>query len=259
MTSNWKVVWITGASTGIGRELALRLAKKGAIVAASARSADKLAELADAHPNIRAYPLDVTDRAAVAETADKIEADLGPISLAILNAGIWELMNATNFSLDTARQSFEVNYFGVVNALDPVMKHMLERKSGHIAIVSSVAGYRGGGAAYSPTKAALISLSEALYPQLKTNGVALTVICPGFVETPMTAEKSVPMPFQISAATAAEIIISGLERKKYEIVFPWQMAILMKLMRILPNRIFLFIAGRTMARVQAREQGVKPV
>lgn len=255
MATDWKVVWITGASTGIGRELALRLAEKGAMVAASARSEPKLAELAAAHPNIRTYPLDVTDQVAVAQITKKIIDDLGPISLAILNAGIWELMSAANFSLETARKSFEVNYFGVVNALEPVMRSMIDRNSGHIAIVSSVAGYRGGGAAYSPTKAALISLSEALYPQLKASGVNLTVICPGFVETPMTAEKkSVPMPFQITVDQAAKTIIAGLERKKYEIVFPWQMAFLMKLMRILPNRLFLFISGRTMARVQAYEQ-----
>lgn len=250
MASNWKVVWITGASTGIGRELALRLAERGISVAASARSAEKLTELAAANPNIHAYPLDVTDETAVAATAEKIADDLGPISLAVLNAGVWELMGATNFALATARNSFEVNYFGVINALAPVMRDMLARKDGHIAIVSSVAGYRGGGAAYSPTKAALISLSEALYPQLKANGVALTVICPGFVETPMTSDKPVPMPFQITVAEAADTILKGLERKKYEIAFPWQMAGLMKFMRIVPNRVFLFIAGRTMARVK---------
>lgn len=253
MAPRWNVVWITGASSGIGRELALKLADRGSLVAVSARSADKLAELASLNPNIRAYPLDVTNAQAASAVAARIEHDLGPISLVILNAGVWDLMSATDFSLGTARKSFEVNYFGVVNALEPVMKSMLARKDGHIAVVSSVAGYRGGGAAYSPTKAALISLSEALYPQLKDNGVKLTLICPGFIDTPMTEGKPVPMPFRVGVVQAADTIIGGLERNKYEIAFPWQMAALMKFMRIAPNWLFLFIAGRTMRRIQAAQ------
>lgn len=253
MAPRWNVVWITGASSGIGRELALKLADKGSVVAVSARSADKLAELAGLNANIRTYPLDVTNAQAASDVAARIERELGPISLVILNAGVWDLMSASNFSLDTARKSIEVNYFGVVNALEPVMKSMLARKDGHIAVVSSVAGYRGGGAAYSPSKAALISLSEALYPPLKDNGVKLTLICPGFIDTPMTEGKAVPMPFRIGVDQTARTIISGLERNKYEIAFPWQMALLMKFMRVIPNRLFLFISGRTMRRVQAAQ------
>lgn len=256
MASQWKVVWITGASSGIGWDLALKLANKGSLVAVSARSQEKLAELAKLNPNIRAYPLDVTDAEASVKVAGEIERDLGPISLAVLNAGRWDLMTATRFSGEVARSAFDVNYFGVINTLEPVMKSMIARGDGHLAIVSSLAGYRGSGAAYSPTKAALISLSEALYPSLKNHGVKLTVICPGFIDTPMTLDRPVPMPFKMPLSQATDKIISGLERNKYEIVFPWQLATIMKVMRIVPNRLFLFASERAMAR--AREAQKNP-
>ena len=236
----WKTVWITGASTGIGRELALRLARDGAVVAVSARSADLLAELAKSHANIRAYPLDVGDVAAVNGTANRIERELGPIDLAVLNAGIWRMMTVTDFSVERSKESMNVNYFGVVNALEPVMRAMVARGQGHIAFVSSVAGYRGlmKGAAYSPTKAALIALAEALYPHITRKGVKLTIICPGFVETPMTSVNTFPMPFIISVEDAAARIHNGLLRGKYEIVFPLRMMLLMKTLRMMPNWLF---------------------
>lgn len=248
----WKVVWITGASTGIGRELSLRLARDGAVVAVSARSAGKLGELASEHSNIRAYPLDVEDAAAVAATAARIERELGPLDLAVLNAGIWQMMAVSDFSAERAKQSMGVNYFGVVNALEPVMRAMVERGRGHIAMVSSVAGYRGlmKGAAYAPTKAALISLAESLNPHLTHRGVKLTIICPGFVETPMTSVNTFPMPFIVPVSVAAEKIHKGLARGKYEIVFPWRMMLLMKTLRIIPNWLFFRLVNYGAQRAQ---------
>lgn len=251
----WKVVWITGASSGIGRELALRLADAGATVAASARSGEALAELAKLNPNIHAYPLDVTDKVAAAETANKVAGDLGPIDLAVLNAGIWRGMVVSDFSAERAKQSWDVNYMGVVNTLDPVMKMMVARGQGQIGIVSSVAGYRGmlKGAAYAPTKAALISLSESLYPHLKMRGVDLTVICPGFIETPMTAGNTFPMPFIVPLDEAVTKIVKGLQRKAYEIAFPWKMVFLMKGLRALPHRVFFAIVNYAMVRAQTTD------
>lgn len=243
--SPWKTVWITGASSGIGRELALRLAREGSIVAVSARSADKLAEMASLHANIKPYPLDVENAEAVKQTFTAIERELGPLDLAILNAGIWDQMVVNDFSAERAKHSMSVNYFGVLHGLEPAMAAFVARGRGHLALVSSVAGYRGlmKGAAYCPTKSALNSLSEALYPHLLRKGVNLTVICPGYVKTPMTDVNTFPMPFIIPVEEAVEIIISGLKRKKYEIVFPWKMMLLMKTLRAMPHRLFFYLVN----------------
>ncbi|MBX9926985.1 MAG: SDR family NAD(P)-dependent oxidoreductase [Hyphomicrobiaceae bacterium] len=243
---SWKVVWITGASTGIGRELALALAKAGVAVAASARSRSKLDELKSQHPLIRAYPLDVTDESACRETAAQIGRDLGAIDLAILNAGVWVPMDAAHFDPAGIAESMAVNYTGVVNALDPLIRDMTARRTGHIALVSSVAGYRGlpGAVAYAPTKAAVIALAEALYLDLRDSGVALSIVNPGFVDTPMTKVNNFPMPFMISADDAAGRIIRGLAARRYEIAFPLRMKLLAKFMRLMPNAMFFAISDR---------------
>ena len=232
----WKVIWITGASTGIGREIALQLAASGATVAASARSAAKLHELEAACANIKAYPLDVTDLTATEATAAAIARDLGPIDLALLNAGVWHPMNVTTYDAAAVTQAMAVNFTGVTNALAPLLPAMIARKSGHIAIVSSVAGYRGlpVAIAYAPSKAALISLAETLYPDLLDESVKLTVINPGFIDTPMTKVNTFPMPFIVSTGQAADIIIRGLMKAPFEIVFPWRMKLLAKFSRLLP-------------------------
>jgi short-subunit dehydrogenase len=241
----WKLVWITGASSGIGQELAENLARSGVIVAASARSTDKLAAMAAANPNIKPYPLDVSDSGKVKEIHAAIERDLGPVDLAILNAGIWQQMIVSDFSAARGMESMTVNYFGVINALEPAMAAFVARGKGHVALVSSVAGYRGvmRGAAYSPTKSALIALAEALYPHLLRKGVKLTIIVPGYVKTPMTDVNAFPMPFMVPVEEAAKTILSGLARGKYEIIFPWKMALLMKTLRILPHWMFFTLVN----------------
>ncbi|MGQ0457585.1 MAG: SDR family NAD(P)-dependent oxidoreductase [Hyphomicrobium sp.] len=242
----WRVVWITGASTGIGRDLALRMARDGAMVAASARSAEKLAQLVASSPNIRAFPVDVTDVSAVAATVTRIEADLGAIDLAVLNAGVWHPMTVTDYDLEKATESMSVNYVGVINAVAPLMQAMCARGAGHIALVASVAGYRGlpKGSAYGPTKSALINFAESVYPSLKAKGVKMQIVNPGFVETPMTAVNDFPMPFIVTSDEAARRIHEGLVRDKFEIVFPRRMALLMKLLRMIRYRQYFRITGR---------------
>lgn len=232
----WKVVWITGASTGIGREIALSLAASGAKVACSARSIDKLRELEAASSNIKAYPLDVADLAATRATADAITRDLGPIDLAILNAGVWHPMDASSYDAVAITDAMAINFNGVTNALAPLIPAMIARRSGHIAIMASVAGYRGlpVAIAYAPTKAALISLAESLYPDLADDNVKMTVINPGFVETRMTKVNDFPMPFIIGVEQAADICIRRLMKAPFEIIFPWQMKLMAKVSRILP-------------------------
>ena len=249
MPTRWRTAWITGASSGIGRALAIALVQRGVRVAASARSAEALAELARAHPGIAPLPLDVTDAAAMGQAARSIAGTLGALDLVVLNAGTWEAMSARNFSAAKAARSMAVNYLGVVNGIEAVLPSMLERGEGHIAMVASVAGYRGVGptAAYGPTKAAVINLAETLRNDLAARGIRISVINPGYVETPMTSVNKFPMPFIISAEDAARRIIRGLEKGSFEIAFPWQLVALMKLGRLMPNRLFFWYARTVLA------------
>lgn len=240
----WKVVWVVGASTGIGRELALLLARSGVRVAASARSADKLGDLAALAPGILAVPADVTRLGELVAAHARISAELGPIDLAILNAGVWDPIDARELSAARLARAMEVNFSGIANALEPLIPAMLARGSGHLALVASVAGYRGlpKAAAYAPTKAAVISLAEVLRFDLERHGLTVSVINPGFVDTPMTAVNAFPMPFMIPADDAARRIVRGLARKKFEIAFPWQLVSLLKVMRILPYGLYFRVA-----------------
>ena len=240
MTARWKTAWITGASTGIGREVALLLAAQGVRVAVSARGAEKLGELAKLSPLLLPVPVDVTNPQNVREAYARIRAELGPIDLAILNAGVWDPMGGDDYGAARAAQTMAVNYTGIANALEPLLQEMIARRGGHVALVASVAGYRGlpKAAAYAPSKAAVISLAEVLRLDLARHNVQVSLINPGFVETPMTAVNTFPMPFMIMAPDAARRIVRGLERGKFEIVFPWQLAGILKLMRALPYALY---------------------
>jgi NAD(P)-dependent dehydrogenase (short-subunit alcohol dehydrogenase family) len=222
----------------------LQLAQAGVKVAISARSADKLFELEKLHPGLKAYPLDVTDAAAVTRAADAIIADLGPIDLVIMNAGVWRPMGVIDYDGAAAIESMNTNYNGVIQPLSALIPKMIERKAGHIALVASVAGYRGlaQSAAYAPTKAALINLAECLKPDLARFGVKVSIVNPGFVDTPMTRVNTFPMPFMITAPDAASRIISGLKRGRYEIAFPWPTVMTLKLFRLLPNIAYFWLA-----------------
>lgn len=246
MTLPWKTAWVTGASSGIGREVALKLARSGVKVAVSARSADKLDELVRALPGITAYAVDVTSRDEMAATARRVVGTFGTIDLAVLNAGIWQPQGARNFSAGAAAESMSVNYLGVANALEPLIPYMTGAGKGQLALVSSVAGYRGlpKASAYAPSKAAVISLAEVLRAELAATGVIVSVVNPGFVSTPMTAVNEFPMPFIITAEDAAERIVRGLARGKFEVTFPWQLAAIMKVLRLLPYGLYFRVASR---------------
>ena len=248
VTTGPRIVWITGASTGIGRELALRYAKRGCRVAISARSIDKLTALAAQDKRLVPFPVDVTDPHSVAHVHSSITTQLGPIDLAILNAGVWDQMVSRDFSAKRVTDSMAVNYTGIANALEPLIRDMTTRRTGHLALVASVAGYRGlpKAAAYAPTKAALISLAEVLRLELAADNIAVSVINPGFVETPMTSVNTFPMPFIVTAEDAAVRIMRGLDKKKFEIAFPWQLVTMLKVLRILPGALYYQIARRLM-------------
>lgn len=243
-----KTVWITGAGKGIGRALALKMASEGWTVAASARTVADLEALAteSGSNHIYAFPLDITDSEANRMVLARIEEKLGPLDLAVLNAGTHKPMSAANFDVKTVRHLVETNLMGTVNGLDALLPLFRSRGEGRVAVVSSVAGYRGlpSSAAYGATKAALINMCEALKPELDKEGVALSLINPGFVETPLTSENEFPMPFLVSPAAAAESIYKGLMAQKFEIVFPWKFAVLMKVLRFLPNRLLFSLTSR---------------
>ena len=236
------IAWITGASTGIGAAVAKRLVAEGWTVAITARDAGKLQALADAHPGKMIVAAgDVTDAEAMKVLRFSIETEAGrPVALALLNAGAWQEMGAADFDLKSFRQMVEVNLLGTANLLDAVMPPMMARRSGQIAIVASVAGYRGlpRAVAYGATKAALISMAESLKFDLDRAGVTMTLVNPGFVRTPMTARNSFPMPFLLEVEDAATRIVRGLATGRFEVAFPWQLVTPLKFLQILPARLF---------------------
>ena len=246
-TLPWKVVWITGASTGIGREIALQLAALGVTVAASARSADKLASLG---PNIRPYPLDVTDRQAILATVEKIERELGPIELAVMAAGTYSPLDVEKFDASLFEAAMTTNYLGVVNCLSGLLPRLLSRRAGHVAWIASVAGFVGlpKAAAYGPSKAALINLAESLKVDLELRGVTVSVVNPGFVETPLTAQNDFTMPFLMQAPEAARLTIEGLRRRRFEISYPLRFVLIMKLARLLPYALFFRMIKSTVLK-----------
>lgn len=242
----WRTVWITGASTGLGREIAVQLARTGVNVAASARSKDKLKALAEEEPNVVPYPLDVTDVSALNKAAGEIAKNLGEIDLAIFNAGTYDPQSIAEMDNESLQRMVAVNYTGAVNGVLSVLQQMRKRGAGHIAIVASVAGYRGlpNAAAYGSTKAALINFAESIKPELERDGIVTSVVNPGFIETPMTAKNDFPMPFLMKVEEAAERTISGLRSEKFEIAYPMRFVMLLKLMRILPYWLYFALIGR---------------
>lgn len=244
------IAWITGASTGIGEAVARRMVARGWTVAVTARDEGKLQALAAAHPGrIIAAPCDVTDAAAMKATLARIEAEAGrPVALAMFNAGAWKEMGAADFDLGAFRVMVATNLIGTAAGLDAVMPAMIARKSGQIAIVASVAGYRGlpRAVAYGATKAALISMAESLKFDLDRVGVTMTVVNPGFVRTAMTSKNTFPMPFLLEVDDAAERIVRGLASGRFEVAFPWQLVCPLKVLQILPGRLFFWLVSRGM-------------
>ncbi|MDQ0455503.1 SDR family NAD(P)-dependent oxidoreductase [Rhizobium paknamense] len=249
--SRSKIAWITGASSGIGRALALKLVGEGFRVAASARNADALAALAsEAGDSILAYPLDITDRDAVKATAARIEADLGPIQWAVFSAGNYLRERPTAFDSEKLRQMVELNIVGTGHCLEAVIPSMVARGEGRIGLIASVSGYTGlpGGGIYGGSKSMLITLAEAMHPELAEKGVTLSIINPGFVKTPLTDKNDFPMPFLITAEEAADHIVHGMSKRRFEIAFPWQMVLILKLLRRLPYGLYFAITRKMLRK-----------
>jgi len=240
MTSN--TIWIVGASSGIGRELARQYVRNGNNVLVSARRLEKLEELAQEAPShITAVQLDVVDKDSIESAAKKIFESNDTPDTIILNAGIYKPMSHTHFIAKNAEETMKVNYFGVVRMIENILPRLLKTKSGKIVVVASVAGYNGLplSLAYGPTKAALINLCEALRIELMGSGVSIQLVNPGFVKTPLTAQNKFQMPFLLDVEDAAERILKGINKDQFEIAFPRRFAYLLKVIRMLPYAISL--------------------
>lgn len=242
---NGKTVWLVGASSGIGLATAKALHARGARVALSARKAQLLHDFVQTHPGAVALPLDVTDAQAVRAAAGVL-IEGGGLDLVAYCAGHYQSQRASAFDLAEMRRHLDINYLGALHVLDAVLPHLLARGRGHVSLMASVAGYRGlpHSLAYGPTKAALINLAENLYADLHPRGLGVSVVNPGFVDTPLTAQNRFPMPALITPEQAAWDLIDGWQRGQFEIHFPKRFTRWMKLWRWLPYGLYLPLVTR---------------
>ncbi len=244
------LIWITGASSGIGARLAARLAKDGHTVATSARRAAELEKLASeaggSTGRVVPLPLDVTDREAVRNAARQLFDAEGIPDTVILNAGTYVPMTVDAFDAQAFGQQVDVNLMGTVNVIEAALPPMLERGHGRLVIVASVAGYRGlpGAAAYGATKAALINLAEAMRVELEPRGVIVQLINPGFVDTPLTRKNRFRMPFLMPLDAAVDRMARALKSDRFEVTFPRRFTWQLKLLRCLPYALYFPIVRR---------------
>ncbi|MCU0868669.1 MAG: SDR family NAD(P)-dependent oxidoreductase [Burkholderiales bacterium] len=242
-------VWVVGASTGIGAATAALLLERGARVALSARQRAPLDAMAAgrAPDAVRVLPVDMTDTAAVAAAHTDLIAAWGAVDVVLIVAGTYAPMRAWELDLDRVRQVLAVNVDAVFGVLHAVLPPMLARGGGHIGIFSSVAGYRGLPKAlvYGPSKAAMINLAETLYLDVAPRGVGVSVINPGFVRTPLTAGNDFEMPALIEPEEAAASTLAGLERGEFEIHYPKRFTRMLKLLRLLPYRLYFAAIRRS--------------
>ena len=247
-----KVIWITGASSGIGKALAIKFAEKGWIVAASARRENLLKDLNKFNQNIYSFPLDVTEIENCKLIANKIIEKFGGIDICVFGTGMHDPKSEKRFNLNKIREIMEVNYFGTMNSINSIYEYFSEKKNGQISIISSVAGYRGlpAAGAYCASKAALTSYAESLNFDMKMKNVRVSLISPGFIKTPMTDQNDFPMPMIKSPEFAANEIFKGLtEKKSFEIHFPKAFTYFLKFLQILPSSIYFKLVSKGMKKI----------
>jgi NAD(P)-dependent dehydrogenase (short-subunit alcohol dehydrogenase family) len=247
LTVPFKTLWIIGASTGIGRDTALAFARAGVKVAASARRPDLLnALVAEGGGNISAFPLDVGDAKDVAQVADAVRAQLVEIDAMLFAAATWNNDKTSQAKASVVSPVFEVNVFGALRVIEAILPRMKLRRQGRIVLISSVAGFRGlpRALAYGASKAALTHIAEALRFECKPLGITVQVVHPGFVKTPLTDKNDFKMPFLMSAESAAARMVAGMSHDGFEISFPRRFTYMLKLLRLLPYRLYFALVGR---------------
>ena len=238
-------VWLIGASSGIGLATAHALHAAGARVVVSARKAKALQAFVDAHPGSEAVVLDVCDAHAIAHAAQYVHAQQG-LDLVVYCAGHYQAQRATDYALDEMLRHQDINYNGALRVLAAVLPSLLAQQHGHFSLIASVAGFRGlpRSLAYGPTKAALIHLAEILYYDLSPQGIGVSLINPGFVETPLVAHNDFPMPALTSTEKAAEEILKGWRHGEFHIHFPKRFTRLLLTLRVLPYRWYFALVRR---------------
>ncbi|MBM3602484.1 MAG: SDR family NAD(P)-dependent oxidoreductase [Alphaproteobacteria bacterium] len=265
VTSNTdKIAWITGGGSGIGAAVARQLAMAGWQVVISGRNLPKLQAMVAQHAQLanRLHPiaLDVTDEDANRAVVRQILDRFGRIDYAMLNAGDFAPFGAPDWDAQQFRFTIEVNLMGVVHGLSALLPPLQAQGAGHLAIVSSVAGYVGlpNAAAYGASKAALINLAESLKPELEVMGIKMQLICPGFIATPMTDRNRFPMPFRIPAEVAAKRIVAAMASNRFEITMPRRFTLIMKLLRLLPYPLVFPITRRLLPQSGAGTDSIPP-
>lgn len=240
-----KTVWMVGASSGIGQATASALHARGAKVIVSARNEPALNAFVAAHPGSRAVVCDVTDAQAVKEASVEVLAS-GPLDCVVYCAAHYNATRSYAFDLNDMLRHWQVNYQGALHVLDALVPVLLRQGGGHISLIGSVAGYRGlpNSLAYGPTKAALINLAESLFLDLRDKGIGISIINPGFVQTPLTAANDFAMPALLTPEQAADEILRGWAKGQFEIHFPKRFTLWLKLLRLLPERAFFYVVRR---------------
>jgi short-subunit dehydrogenase len=247
MELNGKRIWLIGASTGIGAELAPQLAAKGARLALSARSEDELRQVASQSGDAIVKPLDVTDGGAMERVANALRSEWGAIDVLIYNAGAWEPTDVARFDVDAFEKQIDVNYRGMMRAIAAVLPDMIAQRSGEIVGVASLSAYGAfpRAEAYGSTKAAVNYMLQALRMDLRRRGIGVTTVNPGFVRTELTARNDFPMPFLMQPGDAARTIVEGLEAGRTEIHFPRRLSWPLKLLTALPRPVYEFLVSKT--------------
>ena len=254
---NWKgtIILLTGASSGIGEGLAIAFAKRGATLGLVARREDLLRDLAirceTAGGIARVFPADVTDAGAMQKAGEELRGEFGHIDILIANAGIGGNNSETRaLRPDAVKKVIDINLLGAVNSVYAVLPQMLERGSGHLVAIASLAGIRGlpKSAAYSASKAGMIAFFESVRLDIQHRGVDVTIIQPGFIKTPLTSGRENKMPFLMELDDAIPLFIKAIEQKKKFAAFPWQLATLVRAGRIFPAWLYDRVAGRARYR-----------
>jgi short-subunit dehydrogenase len=247
-----KIIWLTGASSGIGKAILEQLLFAKAKVIASSRNLDSLHELQLLYPNnLELIPVDVTKLPSVLSCTAEIQANHGLIDIAILNAGNCYYIDIRHFSAATIEKNFAVNFFGICNCIEAALPLLKNSKQAQLIGMSSSSAYIGLPMAegYGSSKSAARYLLQSLQAHLRSENIAVSIICPGFVKTPLTDQNQFPMPFIIDATKAAKYIVAGIRKSKSEISFPRRLIWLLKLLNILPDNLRIFILSKTVRKL----------
>tara|TARA_B100000963_G_scaffold237476_1_gene207619 strand:+ start:10406 stop:11158 length:753 start_codon:yes stop_codon:yes gene_type:complete len=250
MIKNQKKIWITGASSGIGKAVAEKFAAEGWKVAVSARRKELLDELAK-NENISAFPLDITNRVQIDNVFKNILTEFSDLDVCLFSSGTYEPKDEQNIDPDKIKNVINVNFLGVIDCVKSVENYFKNKKMGHISIVSSIAGYRGlpNSSGYGPSKAALTNFCESIYFDFKKFGVRVSIVSPGFIKTPLTDKNEFSMPFLKTPEYAADKIFNGLVKSNaFEIHFPKGLTLTLKFLRILPYKLYLFLVDKLVKR-----------